>query len=1379
MAKITSKIPALNNLKQCLQFLEWLKNDEHMQGQVAEELARRLRIYYSKNSDSQNIKTALSRLLFQVSHFYDKLCKNAQPTNYMANTPSVVLFTLLACIPKLLSVVYFLQYHVDKRFVAVGGGDWADQTIGMVAMSTSGVSKIDTYLIDTSFVKYGVISGGFEKGRLKEGSDGGYTYGTEMVDDLPKLLGELHTNFFSDVLVTSALTNAGSQASNTANALALLKTFCEIVDDDKDRKVENALDGYINEYRNCIEWEKLKTHCAELRVSLERIFNAGVLSNTGHSPAVDDLNKEKFAKRMTRWLRENLDRVGSSLKEIKANRYTNAGDYFNKHFFPYGFIFDSHDFGTESYRSQVLDQKWKGVVEILSEYGRELDKTVNILKGVSCKDHNHVKTADLEADDEEDEVVVLEELGVSDDLGVEGSPNQGKKAEGAQNQGKKAEGAQNQGKKAEGAQNQGKKAEGAQNQGKKAEGAQNQGKKAEGSPNQGKKAEGAQNQGKKAEGAQNQGKKAEGAQNQGKKAEAASDDDDEEDDLADAASVGSSNQNNGQSEHQPGMSHTSLGSNVPPEDGKGPQGHAGPPDDAGKSLQGSDPPAQAPALPQAPGVKPSSSSPGGHGAGGAPGAPGSNGDPGQTGPTSMVASASSQGSDAQGIQSPQPTLQSSPASFPTPPASPTGSPKLTAQAAVLGGGLQNASLGSQHTVSSQAVLTQAAKDSSRQSAASGSLAPGSGQGQDLPKLEVEILKPKLISSEDAYNSSADALISDHIERSRYRNGINPPKDPLTVSHTLGKASPQSDIASDLDKLQEASVLSNSLDLRDVDMPFEHFDFHESPNEGGTGEVYIPQCLNPWYVDPSSTSTRHSTTSPPDSDNMPSPNTVREMLYWMVGVVELGYIGFIQKHVGGVLDDINKDSSWPSFAIDVTGYPNQLTASRVTNTLAEACLYSANIITRIKYYNDFKAFSTFDFKSVYSQLHYSSDPSCLLCQLRDYAYACHYQLQFLKSQCSRNESRGGWKNCEYGSEAKMPSPLQAFLTDGWDSDFKTHLFDPCNLCLKSRVRMGFKRRDLPKISKQGSVISTILSPTCGGEDPLLTLSSYLNCLTRRTPRTTGELVSYFHHFGIELHDYASKALSSLGTAITKSHANCPNWDQLGDSDLQAVQGIRGYETLNSKHNHGNDHSNTLSTLVGCCSDSANCPQYCSPITYRAYSLYSPTFAHTYLSWAVYLPDRLWESLERLRYDFKTHTCSEPKSFHQCSAAMPLLYTHGFMPPEGKLQWPLTCSDIIVKLRTVVDGKPIAMLITCMDEFLYRVRGPFIYTLMALWSGAILFMSYTILYRLDVLYLCSHFIRSKASHLIDVKALLTNSRKMLSLYDADYFDDDPNDLIDQLK
>ncbi|CDR95138.1 hypothetical protein BBBOND_0202950 [Babesia bigemina] len=129
-----------------------------------------------------------------------------------------------------------------------------------------------------------------------------------------------------------------------------------------------------------------------------------------------------------------------------------------------------------------------------------------------------------------------------------------------------------------------------------------------------------------------------------------------------------------------------------------------------------------------------------------------------------------------------------------------------------------------------------------------------------------------------------------------------------------------------------------------------------------------------------------------------------------------------------------------------------------------------------------------------------------------------------------------------------------LIGSCDSNFKTHPFDPCNLCRKSRIRMGFKKRDLPKTSQLGSVISSILTFCCGGSDPLLTLASYLNCLTGRTPRTTGELVSFFHDFGIELHGYALKSLSPLCISLSASHPNSPEWDRLDGTGLDTVASV---------------------------------------------------------------------------------------------------------------------------------------------------------------------------------------------------------------------------------
>ncbi|GBE59379.1 ribosome binding protein [Babesia ovata] len=280
-------------------------------------------------------------------------------------------------------------------------------------------------------------------------------------------------------------------------------------------------------------------------------------------------------------------------------------------------------------------------------------------------------------------------------------------------------------------------------------------------------------------------------------------------------------------------------------------------------------------------------------------------------------------------------------------------------------------------------------------------------------------------------------------------------------------------------------------------------------------------------------------------------------------------------------------------------------------------------------------------------------------------------------------------------------------------------------------MGFRPDHFRDESKHGFYIYNVLAGVCyQNSDPLEKLCKYLVCLTSRTPRTTGELVSFFHNFGNTLH-LPSSELSKLGSALSKTHGHCPKWDRLEAADLRVVQRIRG--SAPPTFNHDQDHAETLSTLLGCGITNANCPQHFTPITYRAYALYSSTFVHHYLSWTVYLADRLWESLLRLHYDLKIlhRHDSKVKPIHQCPHAMPLLYSHGFTPPEGIAQSSLTCSKVVANLREVVAGQPIASLMTAMDTFLYGIRLPFLYTLFTLWSIATLYIAHATLYRLDVL------------------------------------------------
>ncbi|CDR97512.1 hypothetical protein BBBOND_0400080 [Babesia bigemina] len=498
----------------------------------------------------------------------------------------------------------------------------------------------------------------------------------------------------------------------------------------------------------------------------------------------------------------------------------------------------------------------------------------------------------------------------------------------------------------------------------------------------------------------------------------------------------------------------------------------------------------------------------------------------------------------------------------------------------------------------------------------------------------------------------------------------------------------------------------------------------------------------------------------------APRTIRDMLRWIVGIRRPKHLEVLEKCINDALGKVPDGVPGnPTLCVSNT----KLKSEDVIKALKLASIFSSSVLSAIE--PDWKQKSSRSGTVKRKDTDHDQDPDgcALLCCLQDYVYACYHQLAFLRSQCAGDKFRGGWMGCQFGRDVTADSPLQAFLTDAYYSRFKTHLFDPCDVCLKSRIRMGFRKGDFSKSAKDGSYIYYLLSPSCSGDDdPLMTLSSYLNCLTRRTPRTTGELVSFFQHFGSEMRKDVIGILSDMGKALSTPHPNCPEWDHLRRHDLDAVRGIRVSESPVSKHD--NDHAGTLSTLVGCDMTNVQCTKLLSPITHRAYAMYSPCFVHTYLSWAVYLADTLRESLDRLRYDFTRHNVSKCGSIHHCHDALPYLYFHGFTPPEGTPSSSLTCSQVITKLKEVVNGGPIAKLINCMDDFLYRVRWPFIYTVITLWSTAFLLFAHTALYRLDVLRIQSHFMRSRGSHVIDVKALLTEGTKMPSLYDIDYFDDE---------
>ncbi|GBE61873.1 Ribosome-binding protein 1 [Babesia ovata] len=1458
----------LNTLKQCLEFLMWLKNDSGKQQEVAQNLHERIKQYFHESKDNfnlDNVRKGLSDFLGHVSAFYTRLCKDPAPGSYTGIGADKVVNALLECLPKFLAAIYFLEYCVNQAFKDLGGGGWQQNWPAWDAGTSSGGDLAKYLYAKTDDQKYnsstGLIPGGFTYGDVSYYALlRSYYQGYNMVGDLNAIMSKGNYNFLRSVFVTSVFsTDRGTAMQNTANAVSLVRTFCDIVKDerrDNGGTLKIALEAGFRKYgsQNSICWADLKSHCAELREKIRKLFNNPKRFDfTGQSTGTDNLDKEELARETANWMREKLNQVRGKLVNIKTDdpavsnpKTDNLGAYSTNNIFPYGFTLKGR-FHMSHNEVKALMQDWREVIDDLKKADDGLDKLKQILDGtyrVSCP------------------------------------PPPPKKPEVPP--AKKSEGAQNQGKKVEGAQNQGKKSEGAQNQGKKAEEAQNQGKKTEGTPNQGEP-------------------------------------------LGPTTSM-STNQNNGQGEQKfpppPGV--TSTASDTSPGDpgAPGPAGSKGDRDQQGPPVTvtpGSSPPQDTsvkqvvqtqqpgpvqPVRPLPPPTAPPSDS----------GLPGPAGQPG-VGPGSTSV-------DTQGLPSGvsqgngPPQIPSVSGQGPGPTGDQRTGPQGGGEAGKgddLGGGQQSNRDSTQPT--------NKGTDHNPSNVATPSSAPvpgvgGGGKAAPAKKCVTFNLTNLLKHSNDGdttefcdydYNPPApkhykvnDATSEQIWEEYKQREILPPIKEKLEARRREKEEEERRKEDERQRKYQsmlpDIQVVYKARDERLFDIAakhrsdFDHFMksdlevsgevIRESPDV--TVEITKPAAAaktkDDDMPDPSTPQSSQPPASPvlngavvtsdaikafrPASPPKPfsampitpagfdgqsitkstpkraHPGASKRLRHYLQNYADVetsviapvkethkpthimasgeampnakgipnstphGFFAAIGIPEGRPLKPANYVRALPPVS-DITGKSipdrdlnarllplspigkqpvpimqpgkREQDVDRYQPAVIRRDLIRPKFPTIVEYIDDHPGlmidpgicpasygnsvlpvgrmvpptdYSSPSPKTVREMLCWLSDlPGTpgLLCQLLNYVYAACHQLLFLRTQCSRDTHSGGWRDCKFGRDVKVSkswqcskspvdptklkghgcdaSPLQGFLTD--QSDLSTYRYRRGDICRRSRVKLGFLPDNFREESKHGFYIYQILKGLCYNADPLEKLCTYLNCLTRRTPRTTGELVSFFHNIGNELHDAASKRLSPLGSALSKPHDHCPDWDHLAADDLNAIQYIRGPAPPTANHDKG--HSRTLSTLVGCDITNAQCPPHISSTTYRAYALYSSSFVHDYLSWTVYLPDRLWESLLKMQDDLENlhRHDNKAKPLHQCPEALPLLYSHGFTPPEGMPQTSLTCSDAVAKLKEVVNGKPIASLVTTMDNFLYGIRLPFLYTIIALWLIATLYILHSFL------------------------------------------------------
>ncbi|GBE62851.1 hypothetical protein, conserved [Babesia ovata] len=440
-----------------------------------------------------------------------------------------------------------------------------------------------------------------------------------------------------------------------------------------------------------------------------------------------------------------------------------------------------------------------------------------------------------------------------------------------------------------------------------------------------------------------------------------------------------------------------------------------------------------------------------------------------------------------------------------------------------------------------------------------------------------------------------------------------------------------------------------------------------------------------------------------------------------------------------------------------------------------------------------------------------------------AWRCNTMLcanQMCDQQCNQTHNQICNQQCDHHPKCGVKSPLQSFLEDGLVG-FLPHDVSADGTCvtcsgcdttspgLPCKTPMGLSNiTRLASRACPGRAIMDVLGAFCGGaSSPLTRLCGYLECLLTRPPRTPDDLFAFFFNLTNEWNTSVEHRKAAFEDAV----GDACFWQRGVTLDVSAIFGTSDHRSVtNMPHLTGD-----LFSLVECngspgSAPSHPCGPYLKPLGHDVRATFAKEHARLYLSWIVYLTETFYDLLCSLLRDCErncadaTSTCHARSCANDCTAkrrrmahgskhhdscpsivdcdsTTPTLFQYGFVLKDVHTlagstsghQGKRTCQDLCTALQVAVKQmNPLHRLAhETIPEYLYRIRAPFLFTLFTLWLTATLYIAHSLLYRMDVMHIRSHLLTTRASHLIDVKALLAGSRRMLSLYkDVDYFDDD---------
>ncbi|CDR97486.1 hypothetical protein BBBOND_0313880 [Babesia bigemina] len=391
----------------------------------------------------------------------------------------------------------------------------------------------------------------------------------------------------------------------------------------------------------------------------------------------------------------------------------------------------------------------------------------------------------------------------------------------------------------------------------------------------------------------------------------------------------------------------------------------------------------------------------------------------------------------------------------------------------------------------------------------------------------------------------------------------------------------------------------------------------------------------------------------------------------------------------------------------------------------------------------------------------------------------------KPTCQPNSQPKCQATCE--PNCQPTSPLQSYLNDCLPGHLPHQITDvgcsyKCSSCSNSTPGMpcltplGF--RAFSGSTKTGRDICDILE-----EFFCHVKTTSLFCLQPKPPKTLAEHLSFSLSLAKQWQSNRKHGLKDkIHSSIDKVSISLCKTPHGFTSAISSAYG-------SSQSDHGAFHPSAESADVSSLSMQIKCSgNQCAPYLY---SLYDDVYSHialknsgACLSWALYLPWDFHNYLQNLLKAFKEIFCQdwgcrgclradsckrgshgEAKppchctSIVDCKGVSSTLYNYGFAFGNASAlcakQSAKTCSDFCSQLKNVLNSEYFKKLFEACDEFLWIIRQPFSYLVLALWLLSFLYLLHIMVIRLDLLHIKSH-LHSPSSHRIAAQSLLAAAR-----------------------